>query len=397
MKKSRFWKRVALIAAALGAATLSHAQIWTPTPSKNIHENHADFQAWLHSQPDPLAIKGWKLYARYFWYESARTPDNGDTDAAARAAQAHLLQSLNPQTRMMNDGGAWDNVGFPTPLGDQMAGRVNCITFDPSDPLHILIGAPNGGYWDSNYDGQGWDPMTDEIPAIGVSAIAIHPTNPDIIYIATGDADSEGAVISDSRSVGILKTTDAGLTWNMTGMNWAVLDPTKISRLLMDRLTPNTLMAATGRGIQKTTDAGLTWTINQTGNFRDLYQDPATPTTWFAASTTHIFRSLNNGNTWTQIGAGIPSTNSGRFAIASSAANPSLIYALVASPEGDYVGFYRSIDAGLNFTLRSASPTSSFAKVSTTSSCKSLPPTPTKFMQAASSSTSLPMGALTGH
>ena len=93
-------------------------------------------------------------------------------------------------------------------------GRVNAIIVDPNNVNTYYAGAPAGGIWKSTNAGSTWTPLSDHLPQIGVSGIAIDPNNSDIIYIATGDDDGW-----DTYSVGVMKSIDGGSTWNTTGLN----------------------------------------------------------------------------------------------------------------------------------------------------------------------------------
>ena len=86
-------------------------------------------------------------------------------------------------------------------------GRVNTFIIDPNNSSTFYVGAPSGGIWKSTDSGINWSPLSDQIPQIGVSGIAIDPDNSDIIYIATGDDDAR-----DTYSVGVLKSTNGGIS-----------------------------------------------------------------------------------------------------------------------------------------------------------------------------------------
>ena len=92
-------------------------------------------------------------------------------------------------------------------------GRLNCIAFDPTDNNVFYVGAPAGGLWKTSDGGQSWVTTTDELTSLGVSAIAIDPTNSDHLYIATGDRDA-----ADTYSHGVMESFDAGLSWQSTGL-----------------------------------------------------------------------------------------------------------------------------------------------------------------------------------
>jgi len=108
----------------------------------------------------------------------------------------------------------WQSKGPYTTNVKTGQGRVNTFIIDPNNPNIYYVGAPSGGIWKSTDAGINWTPLSDQIPQIGVSGIAIDPNNSNIIYIATGDDDN-----SDTYSIGVLKSTDAGNTWNTTGLN----------------------------------------------------------------------------------------------------------------------------------------------------------------------------------
>ena len=104
-------------------------------------------------------------------------------------------------------------------------------------------------------------PLSDNLPQIGVSGIAIDPTNSDIIYIATGDKDG-----SDSYSIGVMKSIDGGLTWNTTGLSFTNTN-TFAGDIVINPTNVNELLVATSDGIYKTSNAGATWSQVRTGSF----------------------------------------------------------------------------------------------------------------------------------
>src|SRR5262245_39000871 len=97
------------------------------------------------------------------------------------------------------------------------AGRINALAFDPSEPATVYAGTPAGGLWRTRDDGANWDSLTDSLPMLAVSDIAIDPKNPRTIYLLTGDGEGAGYPRS-APSVGVLKSTDHGETWQPTGL-----------------------------------------------------------------------------------------------------------------------------------------------------------------------------------
>lgn len=337
--------------------TCLHAQEWL-RPGADQPTRQAAFLDWYQAQPDPFKVRGWKSTARELWFNESRTlRDGSDPHAGARATAAHMVEQFAQQgqhaSNKTDDGGTWSRVSGT--WSSVTAGRINCMAMDPFNSSHLYVGTPDGGIWETYNGGlTSWTPKSDFLGAIGVSAIAIDISATNTIYIGTGDADFDGAgIVSDSRSIGVLKSTDYGTTWNVTGLNWVVQSPTKISKILVDRTTSLNVLAATGAGMQRTTNGGTTWTVVQAGNFRDMFQDMSYANIWYAATTNGFYKSTTSGASWVAMGAGLPSVGVTRIAIAGTWADPNYIYAHVVNSSGQTQGIYRSTDAGANFTLRS--------------------------------------------
>lgn len=238
-------------------------------------------------------------------------------------------------------------LGAPTGSG---AGRVNRIHLNPDFPDVIWAGAAAGGAWKSSDKGTTWTPMTDGIPSIGVTDIATTITNPNLVYIATGDGDGPGGNIQAplSYSVGVMASSDGGTTWTTTGLNWKTSNGNSISRLLISPANPLILLAATNVGIYRTIDGGVFWTMVQSGDFDDMEFKPTDPTTIYACAGRTVYRSINEGASWQALTTGIP-TNVGRIALAVTIANPEMVYALCARSINNgsgFGGFYTSTNSG---------------------------------------------------
>ena len=117
----------------------------------------------------------------------------------------------------------------------------------------MWVGSPSGGLWKTIDGGETWYETTDDLPLIGVSDIAVDPTNPDIIYMATGDADGW-----DTYSIGLLKSTDGGETWEKS-LDWSYDQRRGVWMIKVSPLNPNIVYAATTDGIYKSIDAGSRW------------------------------------------------------------------------------------------------------------------------------------------
>lgn len=278
--------------------------------------------------------------------------------AVSWAALSSAAQSFD--SRLFSDM-RWREIG---PL---RAGRTNAVSGVPGEPNVFYVGAVNGGVWETTDSGETWQPLFDSQPTGSIGAIAVAPSDPDIIYVATG----EGLARPDlSTGDGIYKSTNAGKTWEHLGLR----DGQQIPRLAIDPHDPNRVFAAvTGhpygpneeRGIYRSTDAGRTFQKvlyrADTGG-SDVEIDSNNPKIIYAGmwerregpwengawSGTNggLFKSTDGGDTWRQImGHGLPDIVQIDIAIAPSDSNR--LYATVASAKT--VGIYRSDDGGANW------------------------------------------------
>ncbi len=254
--------------------------------------------------------------------------------------------------------GYWSNLG---PYGyvwgngwNGGTGRLNCITFHPTLANTFWVGAPAGGLWKTINGGTSWTPLTDGMPSIGVSGIAVDYTNTNVLYILTGDGDG-----GHTQSIGVLKSTDGGDTWLSTGLVWSISSSgVRGYKLLMHPTSHNTLFTVSTVGIHKTTDGGASWTLEKSGSFRDIEFKPGDPAIVYATgNSTEFWRSTDTGGTWTEITSGVPTTAS-RMAIGVSPDTPGAVYLLTgpSTVAGTYKGTFLSTNSGVSFLTRSTTP-----------------------------------------
>ncbi|MCL5287148.1 MAG: glycoside hydrolase [Acidobacteria bacterium] len=255
-------------------------------------------------------------------------------------------------------------------IGPYRGGRTRAAAGVPSQPNVFYIGVVNGGVWKTTDYGTTWKPIFDEQPTGSIGTIAVAPSDPNIIYVGSG----EGLQRPDlSVGDGIYKSTDAGKTWTHLGLR----DAQQIPQVVVDPRDANRLfVAALGhpygpneeRGIYRSTDGGLTFQKvlgkdENTGGC-DVELDPSNPDIVYAAmwearqgpwenaawsgTSGGIFKSTNGGNTWRQLTKGLPEAGVVQANLAVSLSDPKRLYASVASPGA--VGIYRSDDAGESWT-----------------------------------------------
>jgi photosystem II stability/assembly factor-like uncharacterized protein len=255
-------------------------------------------------------------------------------------------------------------------IGPFRGGRVNAVSGTPDQPHVFYFGSVGGGVWKSVNAGRTWRPIFDSQPSASIGAIAVAPSNPNVIYVGTGEADMRDSI---AYGDGMYKSTDAGSTWTRIGLETT----RQIGKILVDPANPDLVfVAALGhvygphpdRGVYRSRDGGRTWQKvlykNDSVGAIDLAFDPSNSRViyaslwntrrppWFIYAPSNgpgggIYKSTDGGSTWNQLTNGLPVDGFGRSGIAISASRPSRVYAVIDAKEG---GLYRSEDAGATWT-----------------------------------------------
>jgi len=311
---------------------------------------------------------GWKLFKRWEYYWDQRV--NQQTGEFPTTNSAIEYEKYLKDRNALNKTAyseSWTNLGTNSSGGGYAGiGRINCVAFHPTDANTFWVGSPSGGIWKTTNGGVSWTILNNNETVLGVSDIAVDNTNPNILYIATGDRDGGslwslgGGQNNDNNSIGVLKSTDGGATWNTTGFSYAASSIKKIYRLLIHPTNNQILLASTSDGIYKTTDGGTNWTLKSivSSRFRDMQFKPGDPTIIYAGRVagggfTYVYKSTNTGESWTaKTISGITTHYTSQIRLAVSANDPTVVY--VALQDGRV---YKSTDSG-----------ESYAKVSTNDS-----------------------------
>ena len=353
--------RVTIIFCAIFWMTLllgaTFAQEWVKMmedPNANFYDIQRSFNAYWEGRTVEKG-KGWMPYKRWEYFMEPRVYPTGIKPDPERASRVFLeyLRTHNGSLESANwtslGPSAWvnGNSGYNPGLG-----RINGSAVHPTNSNTIFVGSPSGGLWKTTDGGATWNTTTDNLSLIGATSIVVHPTTPNTMYMATGDGDAS----INYYSIGVLKSTDGGNTWNPTGLNWTVTQSRRISKLLIHPTNPSILLAATSIGIYKTVDAGVTWTQSTTGSFKDIEFKPGDPTTVYASGS-QFYKSTNTGDSFSLITSGLPTSGVYRMAIGVSSANSSYVYILACNNTNyGFLGVYRSIDSGITFSSQSSSP-----------------------------------------
>jgi hypothetical protein len=316
-------------------------QYWSTRDKNAKGSGYKPFMRWEYHWRNYTNEQGYIMSSADFW-EAWRQKKQviANRSSARRVLPASNWQPVGPFTH--TNTGSWSSG----------QGRVNIIHVDPSNSNTIYLGAPAGGIWKSIDNGVTWTPLTDELPQIGVSGIAVDYSNSNVIYIATGDKDA-----GDSYSVGVYKSTDGGLTWGPTG-TLGSSNPSRAGDILIHPMNNQILWCTTNNGIYKTTNAGNTWIQVQSGDFSqgNIRLKPGDPSTVYAVTRDKFYKSTDTGNSFTHITSNLPTT-SGRFIMDVTPANSDYIYILsskTGSENYNFQGIYRSTDGGTTFTVRNS-------------------------------------------
>lgn len=255
-------------------------------------------------------------------------------------------------------------------IGPFRGGRSVAVAGVPTQRFTYYFGGTGGGVWKTTDAGETWANVSDGFVATGsVGAIAVAPSDPNVVYVGMGEHAVRG--VTTSHGDGVYKSTDAGKTWTHVG-----LEATRaISRIRVHPRDPDLVyVAAQGapfgptpaRGIYRSRDGGTTWErvlyLSETAGASDISLDATNARVLYAAFWDHlrepwvvrsggpgsgIHKSTDGGDTWKKLTNGLPVVM-GKTAVDVSPANPNRVWAMVEAEEG---GLYRSDDAGKTWAL----------------------------------------------
>lgn len=280
---------------------------------------------------------GYKQYQRWLYERKFHIDEKGNY--------------INPQTEQDNYNNflktqkhfkasiVWKEMGpyakSPTSSWNPGVGRITSVAIHPSDTTVIYVSSPGGGIWKSTNSGSSWTPLIDFANSswMNVYNVCIDPSNTNTIYAAPS---------------GVIKSTDAGKTWNSTGSG-----PSSVKKILIHPSNSNIVFATGSGGIWRSVNAGSSWTkVSSTSSMEDIEFNPSNINVMYASgsSSVSVMRSKDNGVTWTNIDASKGIEATGRTLLGVSPDDPSVVYAAQAS-SSVFGRMYKSTDTGYTFKV----------------------------------------------
>jgi photosystem II stability/assembly factor-like uncharacterized protein len=282
----------------------------------------------------------------------AQTQAGGDHAAHLKAWDTHEAMTQSSPYKAMN----WSYIGMTN-----ISGRIADVAVaDRGTSRRLYAGSCCGGVWASDDLGQTWQAVFEKEASTAIGALAVAPSNPDILWVGTGESN---IFRSSYTGVGVYKSIDNAKTFQHVGL----IDTGTIGRIVIHPANPNIVYVASAgqewvenemRGVFKTTDGGKTWThvlkISPKTGVNDLAMDPQDPNILYAGawqrqrrkwndprvepgfSEGGILKSTDAGKTWTRLTNGLPPSNVlGRIGIAVAPSNPSVVYGYIDNYDCD--------------------------------------------------------------
>lgn len=278
-----------------------------------------------------------------------------------------------------DDDAPWSSGDFSAlqwrEIGPAIAsGRIGDFAVDPRNKSHYYVAVCSGGVWETHNAGVTFRPVFDGEGSYSIGCLAISPSNPDIVWVGSGESNSQRSV---SYGDGIYKSVDGGRSWQNMGLKRSQ----HIGRIVVHPTNPDVVwVAAMGplwgpggdRGVYTTRNGGQTWdlvlNIDENTGVVDLVADPRDPDVMYAASYQRrrhtwtlinggpgsgIHKTLDGGQTWTELTVGLPGVDKGRIGLAIAQQQPDTVYAIIEAAEGKG-GIFRSTNGGASWQQMSS-------------------------------------------
>ena len=284
----------------------------------------------------------------------------------AQEAKSPLLDSWEQYLKMKKDsefGLQWISIG---PVMN--SARVEAVQCDPTSPGTMYVAFGSGNLWKSTNHGLTWKPIFENQSALGIGDIALAPSNPDIIWLGSGESLKKARNFT-MPGTGVFRSDDGGETWRNLGLH----DSYHIGEIAVHPESPDIVFVAVmghfwstnkNRGLYRSVDGGKTWEhvlyVNERTGANDVVIAPSNPDIIYVSmwennpgiygKESGVYKSTNGGKTWIRLKGGLPDgPKTGRIGLAVSWSNPDKVYALVDNLNKDRnvaAEVYRTLDGG---------------------------------------------------
>lgn len=320
----------------------------------------------LTNKEKPYEEKGHADDAFEWWYSQRALPGNSIPPEGLTRAVQYTQRTMVRSLQKSSAEEPWESIG-----PDNIGGRVLSLAIDP-DSTHILwAGSASGGLWRSATGGVGakaWKYVNTGFYLLSVSTIAINQSNPNEMYVGTGEISgynlgqvgTPGA--RTTYGLGMLKSTDRGVTWQSVGLVWLFSQNRSIQKIVINPKNPQTIYIATSEGTYRSYNGGNSVTkILDTLMAMDVVINPVDTAVIYVACGQRntspnpgLFKSTNGGASFEKLSGGLPATNFGRTSLAISTLNPDIVYASIANASThNLAGLYRTTNSGTSWKLMS--------------------------------------------
>lgn len=266
--------------------------------------------------------------------------------------EGKLKNLNNPDYKLASN---WINLG-PNSI-DSFGGRMTAHAFDPANPEIIWAGSSTGGIWKSTNGGLFWESTTNELPSMTISDIEINPNDRNVMLCATGN--DRFLSITMGPGVGLLKSTDRGLTWNITGFSYQLFQNISISKVTWKPGSMDSVYMAASNGLWLSTDAGSNWQQLLGGRAASIIINKNNTNIMYTLLRANgLYRTTDGGANWSLLTGGLPTGSSiGLSSISISESNPQILFASFSdvSTFGS-LGLFKSTNGGDSWSVITNAP-----------------------------------------
>ncbi len=315
----------------------------------------------MDQQANSLEDNDYLRFKRWEWFWRTRINEDGSFPDPRLKAKVYRRLQENQSADRGDLTSPWTNISQTHSEGGYSAmGRTAGITFHPTDVNTFYVGAAIGGVWKTEDGGQSYTALGDALPYLSNNGILIDYNNPEILYIILG-----GKVEFQNNGLGIYKSTDAGLTWDTTGIQSDFTDNIVYHKMVMNPSNSEEIFVVRNDGIYRTQDGAATWELVKSGEFTDIIYKPESDQILYAATydywgSSEVFMSTDDGNTWDQIS----DLNIQYNTIHLSVTPDDPEYLLVGCDRYDQTEMWLSEDGGTSFNQQGIVPEGSTVQIS---------------------------------